>query len=104
MSCSALFCTARPACTPRLSYPFPCDPGEFSTQVGALIEQATSESLISTDWALNLQICDEVSYNYRCGLPFLWGTVIVMKGKDSKPRRSKLNMGKLYRIPVESRR
>lgn len=35
--------------------------GEFSTPIGGLIEQATSESLVNTDWALNLQICDEVS-------------------------------------------
>ena len=39
----------------------PTSPGEFSTPVGGLIEQATSESLVNTDWALNLQICDEVS-------------------------------------------
>lgn len=34
--------------------------GEFNTPVGALIEKATSESLVNTDWALNMQICDEV--------------------------------------------
>ena len=38
--------------------------GEFSTPVGGLIEQATSESLVNTDWALNLQICDEVSTHH----------------------------------------
>lgn len=42
----------------------PLSAGEFSTPVGALIEQATSESLVNTDWALNLQICDEVSMHF----------------------------------------
>ncbi|CAM9860638.1 unnamed protein product, partial [Hapterophycus canaliculatus] len=34
--------------------------GEFNTPVGRLIETATSESLVTTDWGLNMQICDEV--------------------------------------------
>ncbi|CAM9711501.1 unnamed protein product [Pylaiella littoralis] len=36
--------------------------GEFNTPVGALIERATSESLVNTDWALNMQICDEIDH------------------------------------------
>lgn len=39
--------------------------GEFNTPVGALIERATSESLVNTDWALNMQICDEVRMPLR---------------------------------------
>lgn len=35
--------------------------GEFLTPVGKEVEQATSESLVSPDWGLNMQICDEVS-------------------------------------------
>ncbi|CAM9576659.1 unnamed protein product, partial [Scytosiphon promiscuus] len=35
--------------------------GEFNTPVGRLIETATSESLVTTDWGLNMQICDEIN-------------------------------------------
>lgn len=34
--------------------------GEFQTAVGSEIEKATSERLVSPDWALNMEICDEV--------------------------------------------
>lgn len=34
--------------------------GEFQTRVGGAIERATSENLVSPDWAANMQICDEV--------------------------------------------
>lgn len=34
--------------------------GEFLTPVGREIEQATSENLVSPNWSLNMQICDEV--------------------------------------------
>lgn len=34
--------------------------GEFLSPVGKEIEQATSESLVNPDWALNMQICDQV--------------------------------------------
>ncbi len=69
---------------PRLSLvsaPLPSaapTPGEFSTPVGALIEQATSESLINTDWALNLQICDEVSCSCWCILVWYssWAAIL----------------------------
>lgn len=62
-------CSRRPACCPsRMLFVLPsgCQPstGEFSTPVGGLIEQATSESLVNTDWALNLQICDEVRTSF----------------------------------------
>uniref|UniRef100_A0A667XCX7 Target of myb1 membrane trafficking protein n=1 Tax=Myripristis murdjan TaxID=586833 RepID=A0A667XCX7_9TELE len=33
----------------------------FSTPVGQRIEQATSSSLPSEDWALNMEICDVVN-------------------------------------------
>lgn len=33
---------------------------EFMTPVGKLIEAATSENLVSANWGMNLQICDEV--------------------------------------------
>lgn len=42
----------------------PITTGEFSTPVGGLIEQATSESLVNAEWGLNLQICDEVSTHF----------------------------------------
>ncbi|CAN0339365.1 unnamed protein product [Ectocarpus sp. 12 AP-2014] len=35
---------------------------EFTTGIGSLIEKATSESLVNTDWALNMQICDEINH------------------------------------------
>eukprot|EP00904_Undaria_pinnatifida_P013217 jgi/Undpi1/9025/HiC_scaffold_26.g11485.m1 len=35
--------------------------GEFLSPVGKEIEQATSESLVNPDWALNMQICDEIN-------------------------------------------
>lgn len=45
--------------------------GEFSTPVGALIEKGTSESLANTDWALNMQICDEVGM-WACTSPCMY--------------------------------
>lgn len=46
--------------------------GEFNTPVGALIEKATSESLVNTDWTLNMHICDEVgmSMHYNRTWPY----------------------------------
>eukprot|EP00903_Cladosiphon_okamuranus_P005348 g5344.t1 len=64
--------------------------GEFSTPVGGLIEQATSESLVNTDWGLNLQICDEI--NRRVDGPSHAAKALERRLKSDNPKVLQLTL------------
>jgi len=69
---------------------------DLLTPVGQLIDQATSESLLAPDWALNLAVCDAINHDTNDGTSPTAGEQAVRafrrKLRDSNPKVLQLTL------------